>query len=60
MRKNNAIRLPVTIMRGGTSRGVYILETDLPENRDQWDALLLRLMEAPTRSRSMAWEGLSP
>ena len=51
MRKNSVTRLPVTIMRGGTSRGVYILESDLPENREQWDALLLRLMGSPDKKQ---------
>ena len=40
-------KLPVTIMRGGTSKGVYILEDDMPSNRDEWEALLLRLMGSP-------------
>lgn len=40
-------KLPVTIMRGGTSKGIYILESDLPENREEWDAILLRLMGSP-------------
>ena len=51
MRKNSAARLPVTIMRGGTSKGVYILESDLPENREQWDSLLLRLMGSPDKKQ---------
>lgn len=40
-------KLPVTIMRGGTSKGVYILEDDMPANREDWEALLLRLMGSP-------------
>ncbi|MBQ7221138.1 MAG: PrpF protein [Synergistaceae bacterium] len=40
-------KLPVTIMRGGTSKGVYILETDMPANHDEWEPLLLRLMGSP-------------
>ncbi|MBQ9047078.1 MAG: PrpF protein [Solobacterium sp.] len=40
-------KLPVTIMRGGTSKGVYILEKDLPADKSEWDALLLRLMGSP-------------
>ena len=51
MRNNSVTRLPVTIMRGGTSRGVYILESDLPENREQWDALLLRMMGSPDKKQ---------
>ena len=40
-------KLPVTIMRGGTSKGVYILEDDMPKNHDDWEPLLLRLMGSP-------------
>lgn len=40
-------KLPVTIMRGGTSKGVYILEDDMPSNHDEWENLLLRLMGSP-------------
>ena len=40
-------KLPVTIMRGGTSKGVYILEDDMPSDREDWDSLLLRLMGSP-------------
>ena len=40
-------KLPVTIMRGGTSKGVYILEDDMPANHDEWEKLLLRLMGSP-------------
>ena len=36
--------LPVSILRGGTSKGVYILETDLPANKEEWEPILLRLM----------------
>ena len=31
-RNEHVLKLPVTIMRGGTSKGVYILEKDLPED----------------------------
>ena len=41
------LKLPVTIMRGGTSKGVYILESDLPEDRKEWDPILLRMMGSP-------------
>ena len=40
-------KLPVTIMRGGTSKGVYILENDMPINQNDWEKLLLRLMGSP-------------
>lgn len=38
-------------MRGGTSKGVYILQSDLPENRKEWDALLLRMMGSPDKKQ---------
>ena len=47
----NIRKLPVTIMRGGTSKGVYILETDLPANHDEWEPLLLRLMGSPDKKQ---------
>lgn len=50
-KKNVVIDLPVTVMRGGTSKGVYILESDLPEDRKEWDALLLRLMGSPDKKQ---------
>ncbi|MCH3951149.1 MAG: 3-methylitaconate isomerase [Acidaminococcus sp.] len=47
----NKIQVPVTIMRGGTSKGVYILKKDLPENPSEWDAILLRLMGSPDKKQ---------
>ena len=38
-------------MRGGTSKGVYILESDLPRDREQWEPLLLRLMGSPDKKQ---------
>lgn len=43
----SAYKLPVSIIRGGTSKGVYILESDLPENREDWEHVLLDLMGSP-------------
>ena len=51
MQTNHSIRLPVTIMRGGTSKGVYILESELPSDRDAWEPLLLRLMGSPDKKQ---------
>lgn len=48
---NKTCRLPVTIMRGGTSKGVYLLETDLPQDHDAWEPLLLRLMGSPDKKQ---------
>lgn len=54
MEKGNhkkAVNLPVTIIRGGTSKGVYILQRDLPENREEWEPLLLRMMGSPDKKQ---------
>lgn len=50
-RERTAVRLPVTIMRGGTSKGVYILEEDLPKDHEKWDAMLLRMMGSPDKKQ---------
>lgn len=51
MGKTKVMKLPVTIIRGGTSKGVYILESDLPENREEWEKILLRLMGSPDKKQ---------
>jgi 2-methylaconitate cis-trans-isomerase PrpF len=35
--------IPATIIRGGTSRGVFLLEKDLPEDRTLWGPYLIEL-----------------
>lgn len=39
--------IPCAIIRGGTSKGVYMLEKDLPPKGEKRDQLLLRLMGSP-------------
>lgn len=41
MQRTQVMKLPVTIIRGGTSKGVYILENDLPVNHEEWEKILL-------------------
>ncbi|MFN0028312.1 MAG: PrpF domain-containing protein [Acidimicrobiales bacterium] len=41
------VNLPVVLMRGGTSKGVFLRMTDLPPDRTIRDGLLLRLMGSP-------------
>ena len=43
------MRVPVTVMRGGTSKGVFINFEDMPTNRYQWDEFLLDIMGSPDR-----------
>ena len=49
--KESPKRLPVTIMRGGASKGAYLLQSDLPDNHDDWEPLLLRLMGSPDKKQ---------
>ncbi|MCI8455059.1 MAG: 3-methylitaconate isomerase [Lachnospiraceae bacterium] len=51
MRGKEGYRLPVTIMRGGTSKGIYLLEEDLPKDRSEWGPLLLRLLGSPDKKQ---------
>ena len=49
---NNVKRtLPVSILRGGTSKGVYIMEKDLPKDQALWEPLLLKLMGSPDKKQ---------
>ena len=45
------MKLPVSIIRGGTSKGVYILQSDLPADQAQWEPILLRLMGSPDKKQ---------
>ncbi|MWV38447.1 PrpF domain-containing protein [Natrialba sp. INN-245] len=38
---------PASLFRGGTSKGVYIRERELPADRDRWDDLLLQTFGSP-------------
>lgn len=38
-------------MRGGTSKGMYILQENLPENKVEWDNILLTLMGSPDKKQ---------
>ena len=40
-------RIPLVIMRGGTSKGIYIKENDLPTDPKERDELILRLFGSP-------------
>ncbi|WP_308810248.1 PrpF domain-containing protein, partial [Arthrobacter sp. HMWF013] len=39
--------IPCMYLRGGTSKGAFFLASDLPDNTDQRDDLLLRIMGTP-------------
>ena len=42
-----ALRIPCVLMRGGTSRGPFFLETDLPADPEARDRVLLAAMGSP-------------
>lgn len=44
---NGLIRIPCVLMRGGTSRGPYFLESDLPSDTAVRDRVLLAAMGSP-------------
>ncbi len=41
---NDLTRIPCVLMRGGTSRGPFFLDSDLPKDRERRDATLLSIM----------------
>ncbi|MGE0797255.1 MAG: 2-methylaconitate cis-trans isomerase PrpF [Lautropia sp.] len=43
------MRIPAVYMRGGTSKGVFFLDQDLPRDPGERDRLLLRIMGSPDR-----------
>ncbi|WJE17245.1 PrpF domain-containing protein [Halobacillus sp. ACCC02827] len=40
-------KVPVTLMRGGTSKGVFILKDHMPADREEWEPFLLDIMGSP-------------
>ena len=52
--------IPCSIMRGGTSKGLYFLATDLPVDTAQRDALLLSLMGSPDERQIDGLGGAHP
>src|SRR6185503_17982143 len=43
------LRIPAVYMRGGTSKGVFFLEHDLPQDKAARDRLLMRVIGSPDR-----------
>lgn len=43
------MRVPVVVMRGGTSKGVFLNFENMPDNRLLWDDFLLDIMGSPDR-----------
>ncbi|MGK7376940.1 2-methylaconitate cis-trans isomerase PrpF family protein [Planococcus sp. 1R117A] len=41
------MKVPIAVMRGGTSKGVFINYEEMPEDRVLWDSFLLDIMGSP-------------
>lgn len=41
------LKTPIVIMRGGTSKGIYIKEENLPANQDEREDLILKIFGSP-------------
>ena len=41
------MKIPIAVMRGGTSKGVFINYKEMPEDRVLWDSFLLDIMGSP-------------
>ena len=54
------LALPCRLMRGGTSRGPFFLESDLPQDRAARDRVLLAVMGSPDRRQIDGLGGAHP
>ncbi len=52
--------IPCMVMRGGTSKGLYFLEEDLPDSVEERDELLLSLMGSPDERQIDGMGGAHP
>ena len=41
------MKVPIAVMRGGTSKGIFINYEEMPEDRVLWDSFLLDIMGSP-------------
>jgi len=54
------LSIPTTILRGGTSKGVYLLESDMPEDRSLWGPFLIALFGARDATQINGLGGARP
>ncbi|MEE2746144.1 MAG: 4-oxalomesaconate tautomerase [Pseudomonadota bacterium] len=52
--------IPCTIMRGGTSKGAYFLQSDLPKDELERDKILLQVMGSPDERQIDGIGGANP
>ena len=56
----NCERVPCVIMRGGTSKGIYILGNDLPEDQEKRDKVILSIFGSPDSRQIDGLGGADP
>jgi len=54
------IAIPTTVMRGGTSKGLYFLRDDLPSEVEHRDRVLLAAMGSPDTRKINGMGGAHP
>lgn len=57
---NQAREIRCAILRGGTSKGIYILDSELPADPDRRDSLLLSLFGSPDKRQVDGLGGADP
>ena len=53
-------RYPCVYMRGGTSKAVYFHEKDLPDDKEKWPELFLKVMGTPDKKQIDGIGGAHP
>lgn len=54
------VRLPCVIMRGGTSKGIFLLDNDLPRDQAKRDAIILSVFGSPDSRQIDGLGGADP
>jgi len=54
------MKVPVVVMRGGTSKGVFLRYEDMPQDRRVWEDYLLDIMGSPDRRQIDGLGGANP
>jgi len=60
MPKHNNQAIPCTILRGGTSKGVYLKEADLPADADAREQAILKIFGSPDKRQIDGLGGADP
>jgi 2-methylaconitate cis-trans-isomerase PrpF len=50
--------IPATFLRGGTSKGIFIKRSDLPDDRTQWDQIFRGIMGSPDKEYGRQLNGM--